>query len=257
MLDAVTDPDSPLYEGVPWWKLKYWPGKKVRFGGRPKLAAYLYYNLAIGDSFRLRDLRAALGDEAPDDAEHLNRRLRSLREQGWEFTSYMDQAGQEQDEYVLRAKGKRIWLGEKIQRKQISNAIRRQVFDRDLNRCVVCGAGRGEPYPGEPGTKARLTIGHRTAGARRGGASPDNLQTECARCNEPVGDTPPNPETLDEVMAAIKKLGPRDKELLLAWIEKGYRQRNKVDLAFDRVRRLSESEQTDVLERLREATQGH
>jgi hypothetical protein len=115
------------------------------------LAAYLYYNLEMGDTFRLRDLRAALGDEAPDDAEHLNRRLRSPREQGWEFTSYMDRAGQEQDVYVLKAKGKRIWLVEKNQRKQISNAVRRQVFDQDLNRCVICGVGRGEPYPGELG----------------------------------------------------------------------------------------------------------
>jgi len=54
-------------------------------------------------------------------------------------------------------------------------------------------------------------------------------------------------------MAAIRRLGRADKELLLAWIECGHRQRNKVDLAFDRFRRLSQSEQAQVVERLREA----
>jgi hypothetical protein len=249
----VTDLESPTYEGVPWWKLQFWPGKRVKFGGEPRLAAYLYFNREIGEEFTMRDLRAALGDEAPVDDGQLDRRLRELKKDDWNFASYKERAGQKADVYVLLAKGRRRWLGEKNKRKQISDAVRRQVFDRDMSRCVICNVGGGEPYPGEPTTSARLTIGHRTAGARQGDASPDNLQTECARCNEPVGDTPPNPESFPEVMAAIKQLGPKDKGTLLTWIESGHRQRNKVDMAFDRIRRLSESERAQVLEQLRDA----
>ena len=113
-----------------------------------------------------------------------------------------------------------------------------------------------ESTTAEPGTEARLTAGHRTADARHGEASPDNLQTECARCNEPVGDTPPNPENLAEVMAAVKQLGAADKAALVAWLESGYRQRSKVDFAFDRARKLAASEKEQVIEFLRSATKG-
>jgi hypothetical protein len=116
--------------------------------------------------------------------------------------------------------------------------------------------GAGEPYPEEPGTAARLTAGHRTADARHRNASLDNLQTECARCNEPVGDTPPNPENLAEVMATVKQLGAADKATLVAWLQSGYRQRSKVDFAFDRARKLAESEKAQVISFLRAATKG-
>jgi hypothetical protein len=250
--------ESPYYNGTPWWKLQTTPGSSRPFGGTRRIAAYLYFNVEVGGTFTMRELREALGGEdTPEQAEHLNRRLRDLRQQGWRFNSYKDQAGQAVDTYVLQEKGNKLWLGEQTARPAISAAVRRQVFERDLNRCVICGVGAGEPYPEEPGTAARLTVGHRTAGARLAVASPDNLQTECSRCNEPVGDTPPNPEVLAEVMAAIRRLGSRDKATLLEWIDSGHRLRNNVDIAFDRIRRLAVSEQEQVVQFLRSATSGH
>ena len=97
-----------------------------------------------------------------------------------------------------------------------------------------------------------MTMGHRRAGARLNDASPDNLQTECARCNEPVGDVIPDPETPDAVMAAVRRLGAKDRRTLLAWIEAGHRQRSTLDLTYDRVRRLSQSEREALAARLRE-----
>lgn len=253
----MTDlPEDAYSGGVLWWHLSTWPGKNVKFGGTPKLAAYLYFNTAVGGEFTMRELRAALGGDAPDNAEHLNRRLRQLRKHDWIFTSYKDRAAQEVDTYVLRQKGKRIWLGEKNPSSDVSAKLKRQVLDRDYNRCVICGVGVGEPYPGEPGTAARLTAGHRRAGNRRGAPTLDNLQAECARCNEPVGDTPPDPETFAEVKAEVSRLGAADKATLLDWLESGYRQRNKVDLAYDRIRRLAPSEKDEFIVYLREATEG-
>lgn len=258
MLGTVFDPDSPYYEGVPVWKLKTYPGKKQRFGGPSKLAAYLYFNVEVGETFRVADLRTELsGDDGPYTASSLERRWRSLKEQGWRYASYKDERGLPMDTYRLLAKGNRVWLGERTKRATISASVRRVVFERDLNRCVICGIGVREEYDDEPGSRARLTVGHRTAGARLSDASPDNLQTECSRCNEPVGDVPPNPEVFDEVMAAVSKLGSRDKIALLEWIESGRRHRNKLDNAFDRVRRLSESERAQVVSRLQEVTGRH
>lgn len=255
ILSAVTapDPDSPLYNGVEWWKLDYWPGTKKPFGGTPKLAAYLYFNLKVGDTFTMRDLRAALGDEVDEAgrAEHLNRRLRTLREQDWQFPSYMDQLGQDQDVYILKAKGKRIWLGERTKRDKPSRSTMRLVFERDLNTCQVCGARAGEEYEGEPGTCVRLTVGHRVPGARLANASPDNLQAECSRCNEPVGDAIPDPETLSEVMSAVSRLGPNAKAELLSWMASGYRHRSKTDIAYARIRRLPKTAQAKVADYLK------
>lgn len=248
---------SPYFNDIAWWKLRVAPGGNRPFGGERRIAAYLHFNVDIGGTFTMKELREALGEqETPEQAEHLNRRLRNLRKQGWRFASYKDRYGQAVDTYVLQEKGNKLWLGEQTKRSNISAAVRRQVYERDLNRCVICGVGAGEPYPGEPGTAARLTAGHRTADARHGEASPDNLQTECARCNEPVGDTPPNPENLAEVMAAVKQLGAADKATLRAWLETGFRQRSKVDFAFDRTRKLAASEKEQVIEFLRSATKG-
>src|SRR5699024_202328 len=152
------------------------------------VAAYLWFTKQEGDSFTMRELREALGEPGqPEDAEHLNRRMRSLRPQGWRIDSYKDRHGQAADSYLLGKKGERTWLGEHREIDAASAAVRRLVLDRDGNRCVICGVGAGEPYPEEPDSRARMTIGHRRAGARLADASPDNLQTECARCNEPAG----------------------------------------------------------------------
>lgn len=223
-------------------------------GGQHRAAAYLWFQKAVGEAFSMRELREALGEEAgPDDAEHLNRRLRELRKHGWRFDSYKDRQGQATDSYLLVEKGARTWLGERREVDAVSATVRRLVLDRDGNRCVVCGVGAGEPYPEDPDSRARMTIGHRRAGARLANASPDNLQTECARCNEPSGDAIPDPETLEAVMAAVRRLGAKDRRNLLAWIEAGHRQRSQLDLAYDRTRRLSESERASVRARLAES----
>jgi hypothetical protein len=255
MLGSVFDPDSPDYEGVPVWKLRTYPNSNQRFGGTSKVAAYLYFNVQVGETFRIADLRRELSDdEGHYAASALERRWRSLKEQGWRYASYKDEPGLPSDTYRLLAKGNRVWLGERTRRATISAAVRRTVFERDLNRCVICGIGRGEPYEDDPNSTARMTVGHRIAGARIADTSPDNLQTECSRCNEPVGDVPPNPEVFGEVMAAVSKLGSRDKVTLLEWIASGRRHRSKLDNAFDRVRRLSPSERAQVVEILREVT---
>lgn len=217
------------------------------------MAAWLYFNCEVGDEFRMRDLREALGDEVdgPDRAEQLGRRLRQLRKHDWRFDSYKDKLGQKMDVYVLKAKGKRIWLGEKNNVDKPSRKTVRFVLDRDLNICVICGAVAGEPYPDDPKARARLTVGHRIPGARLANASPDNLQAECSRCNETVGDSHPNPETLEEVLAHIRPLGGGVKQSLLEWITNGRRDRTKTDIAYGRFRRLSAPEKESVIAYLR------
>ena len=67
-------------DGTLWWELDYWPGTRRDFGVERKLATWLTFNPRIGQVLTMRELRAALGGAAPNDDEHFNRRLRSLRQ---------------------------------------------------------------------------------------------------------------------------------------------------------------------------------
>lgn len=223
-------------------------------GGAHRAAAFLWFEKGIGATFSMRELREALGeDESPDSAEHLNRRLRDLRAQGWRFDSFKSREGQATDRYLLVDKGARTWMGERRAVGVVSAAVRRQVLDRGENRCVVCGVGAGEPYPEVAGSRARMTIGHRRAVARTADATADNLQTECSRCNEPAGDDLRDPERRDAVMAAVVRLGAAERRTLLNWLESGYRQRSNLDSVYDRARRLRHSERLQVSGRLRDS----
>ncbi|MCF3937177.1 HNH endonuclease [Gordonia tangerina] len=249
------DPDDPIApDRRPWWKPRKRLDMNREMSGQHLIAAYLWHNRKIGEVFTMRELRVAIGEDGkPNDDEHLNRRLRALKDQGWLFSSYKSREGQNVEDYILDAKGARTWLGEKVaKRDAVSAKTRREVFERDGNRCVICGRGAGEPYDeDQPEVTARLTIGHRVAGARLADASADNLRTECARCNEPVNDSPPDPETYRAVMAEVRRLPSAERRRLLEWIDAGWRLPTKTDQIWDRVRRLAVSEKKHVAEELR------
>ncbi|WP_370544531.1 HNH endonuclease [Frondihabitans sp. VKM Ac-2883] len=134
---------------------------------------------------------------------------------------------------------------------------RRRVFERDHWRCVVCGVGSTEPYPGEPETAAALTIGHRIPNALGGSSKDvDNLQTECARCNEPVRDALRSPETLEQLRPDLINLSRDEAQKLESWVLAGTRGRDKVDSVYDRIRRLSASEKDRVADLLRRKVHG-
>jgi hypothetical protein len=228
------------------------PGTRQKFGQEKRLAAWLWFTADIGDHFTMKDARAALGEDAPESAEHLNRRLRNLRPDDWVITSYKDDRTLPADTYRLDAKGTRVWLSERNARSAVSQATRRLVFDRDGSRCQVCGVGDGEEYPGEPGTKARMTIGHRVPQERGGSDDPDNLRTECARCNEPLRHEAEDPENYDEVFAVVRRLKNEELRSLLTWLQAKQRTRSRLDEVYDRARKLSASEQERMIETLRQ-----
>ncbi|GAA4361938.1 HNH endonuclease [Angustibacter luteus] len=241
-------PESP--DGTLWWHLKLTPGTKWQpYGGEKRLAAYLYFEAEVGDRFTMRELREGLGtDGVADDAEQLNRRLRALRPDDWIIRSYKDDHSLPPNTYRLEAVGTRVWLGERNPRDKVSKLTEKVVIERDGRRCVVCGVGAGEEYPGEPGSFARMTIGHRVPGARRGGASPDDLQTECAHHNEAARDVLPDPEDFDEVLPAVRALKRAELRDVRNWMAAGRRSRSKLDLAYDRVLKLRPSEKERMLE---------
>lgn len=246
-------PEAFAENGILWWELKTWPGMKRTFGGERKMAAWLAFHLNIGDTFTMPQVREALGSDAvPNSQEHLNRRLRKLREDGWVLTTNQHDMSLANGIYRLDEKGWHPSQGQRPRTESISKNMERAVFQRDGSRCVICGVGRGEPYPGQPGTVASITVGHRQARAHKGSAKDmDNLETQCAMHNETVREEF-LPESVDSVLEDLSRLRRREElEKLETWLTQRYRSRDRLDQVHDQIRALSPSERKSVLEEVR------
>lgn len=239
-------------DGVLWWELEHEPGGKRKFGAERKIAAWLAFNRDKGETFTMRDLRDALGTDAtPNADEHLNRRMRRLRADGWEITSNAGDKSLPIDAYRIDAKGWHPGQGPRPKADAISKRLEREVFERDGYRCVICGVGRGEPYPGKPDSHAVITVGHRQAREHKGSSKdPDNLETQCKPHNEPVREEL-LPESLDEVLIGLKRLKREELEKLETWLSQDYRSRDRLDVIHDRARSLSPDERQEFLVEVR------
>lgn len=257
-MDGVPEkfpPDAYAPTGDLWWRLRVAPGKsRKKFGAEQRISAWLAYNRKVDEVFTMRGLRQALGEnDIPDDAEHLNRRLRSLRGDGWEIYSQKDDGSLAHDEYRLVKVGWHPGTGEPRPRKgAISERMRAFVLKRDNSTCAVCGVVEGDAYPDKVEKRAVLTAGHRVPGKRLGRvATAEDLQAECERCNRAVRDEMPNPESLAEVLPEVRLMKRAEKKELLSWFEHG-RSPSRVQQVYSRARRLSNSERDKLVEKLRE-----
>lgn len=256
-MDGREPDESTAPDGTPWWDLTVQPGtQKKPFGQERRLAAWLWFNKEIGDTFTMRELRGALGPDIAESSEHLNRRLRELRKCDWVIPSQRNDATLSQDEYRLQEKGGKIWLdGERIKYEKFnpSARIRRLVMEQDGSRCRICGLGVDDKYF-EDSSPVRLTIGHLVPQERlkSRGARDDlnNWRTECSRCNETVRDEIPDPERYDEVLAGLKRLTLAEAGELLNWMRRGERPRSRVDQAYDRARKLPAKDRAALIDHL-------
>lgn len=252
-------PEAYAPDGILWWG-RHVPEGKRDFGAEWKICAWLAFNRSVGSTFTMRDLRAALGSEEANSDEHLNRRLRELRQRdGWIIPSNKDDGGIPVGCYRVEKVGWHPGLGTKrAANTAISQSVRRRIFERDGSRCRVCNVGAGEEYPGEPGSIAVMTVGHIVANDH-GGSSSDlnNLQTECKRCNEPVRQEIRVPKTLRELLPDVRNLKRDEKAKLLAWMRANRRQRDKLDVLYDDARRLSPGDRAELEVKLRLRVMGN
>ncbi|WP_411709497.1 HNH endonuclease [Corynebacterium sp. LaCa116] len=218
-IEAFT-PDGEL-----WWEST----QRGLTGAVPRMASWLRWNVEIDGRFTTRQLRETLGISN----EHAQRRQRELRDYGWEYLSAKEEPSLGED-CILEKYGWWPGDGPRPKRNTISAKVRRQVFERDGGRCVLCGRAAGEKY--DDGSIVVLTAGHIKANSHGGAATLDNLQTECRVCNESSKADTGSAADPQAVVEQVKSLKKSDRLEMLSWIRAGQRSRTQLDRAFDEYR---------------------
>ncbi|MFD9941451.1 HNH endonuclease [Nonomuraea sp. NPDC059023] len=219
----------------------------AKLGTRIRVALWLYHEIGEGERFRKQQLRNAI-----PDIEQVDRRMRDLRPAGWIIRTYRDLANLSPDELLLEKIGAHIW--EPGQRsaglRAISGKVRREVMDRDGHRCVRCGIGAGEEYPDDPGSHARLTMGHVTPHKYGSTAQPEDLVTECARCNETAKHLTGVQFSSEQVWDRIQELPRKEKVKLLSWMAADRRAVSDTEKIWSHYRQLPAARRGTVKARL-------
>ncbi|MFF0749015.1 HNH endonuclease [Streptomyces sp. NPDC004267] len=204
-------------------------------GARVRVALWLRDEVGEGGVFSKASIR-----EAIKGAEQVDRRMRDLRPAGWSILTYRDKPSLQPDQLCLERIGLPVWEpGHRAAGlRQISAKTRRYVYERDGHMCRRCGVAAAEEYADEPGTRARLTLGHVRPHQSGSGANTEDLITECARCNETVRHLTGVQMTKGQVWDRIKELPLRGKRDLLAWMKADCRPLSAADHAWGMYRQL-------------------
>ena len=212
------------------------------------LVAAFIAQVGEGNKFGKLEMLAAVPNVAQAD-----RRMRDLREIGWVIDNYKVNPDLRPDEYLVRAIGTRIDLGEKAQpsRKTVSGPKRRRILERDGSACQVCGIAAGAEFSDIPGRRAMLSIGHIIPVIRGGDNNDDNLRAECQRCNDESRDLSSDPPSMEEILAQVSHIGGRkDKKELFQWMQAGRRTVSDKEHLFARWASLPISQRLEVMGKL-------
>lgn len=225
----------------------HWPNWRDAKGTRVRVALWLATEVGEGGTFRKQQLRDAM-----PGVEQIDRRMRDLRPAGWKISTYRDRAALGADELMLEKIGLPVWESEHRAAglRSVTARTRQEVMKRDFHRCVRCGILAGESYPDDPGSTARLTLGHIHPHKHGSGSMPADLVTECARCNESVQHFTESRLSLEQVWDRVQALNKKDKGVMLQWLVKGRRDATPLELAVSMVNQLSAVDRDSVKERL-------
>ncbi|MEU3185858.1 HNH endonuclease [Streptomyces sp. NPDC006923] len=221
-------------------------------GTRVRVALWLRDEIGVGGTFSKAALRAAVSG-----AEQVDRRMRDLRPAGWVIRTNRDMPSLQPDQLYLEEMGLPVWDQEHRAAglRQISARTRRFVYERDGHMCRRCGIGAAEAYADDPGSHARLTLGHVNPHASGGGANAEDLVTECSRCNETVRNLTGVQMSRTQVWDRVRELPVRNKRELLAWMTGDVRPLSPAEQAWGMYRQLPAAVRDEMKRDLRELLQ--
>ena len=123
-------------------------------GSKIRVALWLTTEIGVGGVFRKSDLRSAF-----PGVEQVDRRMRDLRQEGWQIETYREDRSLESDELRLVSIGGAVWEStyRSLKPKALSDSERRRVLANAGFLCVHCGISAGEAYPDAAWRTARLS----------------------------------------------------------------------------------------------------
>jgi hypothetical protein len=242
-------PSGPHPTDEPFWRN---PGH----GAKKRVAHYLYSVVGQGKTFNVDSLRDAIRKPDGSGVDEVDRRMRELREVGWQIRNYKDMATLAPNQLHLETVGDHIWEpGYRTARATaLSARDRRAVYERDGHRCAVCAIDFGDEYPhlleGGQHVKARPTIGHWVPRERGGTDDLSNLRPECHLCNEQSRNLTGTPVDPVLVRRKILELRKDDKRTLQSWLSMGRRSFSDLDTVWAELNQLPTPERELVRSQL-------
>lgn len=204
---------------LPDWNI--FPG-----GGTKRAALWLLAEVGEGGTFTKSQLRAAFPGES-----QIDRRVRDLRDEGWVIHTNREDVSLLQEEQRLVSAGGRVWEEgyESVKARMPSAKERQAIFVRDNYACSLCGITGGEQYPGDPLSRAKLTV------ARVEGPGDSwRLSTVCELCRRGGAQLPVG----DDVRALVANLDVAQRSRLAGWVRQGRRGLTPEERAWANFRRL-------------------
>lgn len=211
-------------------------------GTRTRAALWLASEIGEGGVFKKSQLR-----EAFPGVEQIDRRMRDLRQDGWELSTYSQERSLAVDELRLVKIGGHVWEAnyESKRPRSASGRERRETFARDNFACVFCGIGAGETYSDDPASSGQLSVMW-WANDPQGG----RYVTTCKRCRNPLLGNGSG----DAAFEAAAALDPAETRVLVEWIRTGYRAPRQIDEAWSLVRLLSQAERDALVARIEKSS---
>jgi hypothetical protein len=228
---------------LPSWRDTTYGTSKL--GTKARVALWLIQEVKENGTFTKADLRAAFPDVA-----QIDRRMRDLRDHGWEIATSREDPTLQQQEHRFRTRGADVWIPGQakapVHKGSITNAQRAKVFQDDGYLCRTCGVAGGETYRDGGLEQAVLNV------ARRPVIQPDGnvehqLVTECQRCGRGNLD-----RTVDmaDVLAEIESLAPLERRVIRGWIAADRRSHSTLEKLWGRYRTLPEEARKAVVGKL-------
>ncbi|MDT0347651.1 hypothetical protein [Streptomyces litchfieldiae] len=220
--------------------LPSWQDKK--YGGKIRAALWLESVVGVGNIFTKTQLRQAF----PQDTQ-IDRRVRDLRDHGWQIDTNRDDPSLNQDEQRYVSKGAEVWLPGQARvprhKNSLTAAQRTKIMQGDNFLCRSCGIGGGEPY--SDGIElAQLNVARREVRLSDGRVE-HQLVTECKRCSSGNGGRVVD---LHELVSLARRLSPLEQKVFAGWAEADRRQPSLLETLWGAYRTLPEESRRAIIQ---------
>ncbi|MFJ5225753.1 hypothetical protein [Streptomyces sp. NPDC088400] len=214
----------------------------TKYGTMKRAALWLVTVIGEDGTFTKEDIKLAFPGISQAD-----RRVRDLRDYGWQIDTQREDASLGQHEQRFVKQGAPVWEPGKATKASVSvtQTQRREVLAKDGHLCRSCGIAPGETYAGSY-ESAQLDIARRTVKQPSGGEKVE-LVAECNRCR--VGGRG-NSVDLGALLASVAKLGGLERKMLTGWVSEDKRAFSTVERLWADYRSLPAESRAQVREAL-------